>query len=72
MRNQRDLAPNRYTTIKTSGSNKFVSSFLQKGLTEGIVEKRNSTYNWVSYKWSLLFSIIVGILTYFVIDYWMF
>lgn len=72
MRNQRDLAPNRYKTIKTSGSNKFVSSFSQKEVSEGIVEKRNSKYNWIGYKWSIAFALAIGVLTYLIIDYLMF
>lgn len=39
MRNNVDLSPSRYKTPRTSGSNKFVSSFTSKETYGGIVEK---------------------------------
>lgn len=72
MRRKRDLSPNRYRTINPSGSNKFVSPFSQKVTSDGIVEKRDRSYNWTGYKVSLLFTIIIGFFSYLLIDYLMF
>ena len=72
MRNQVDLTPGRYSTSKTSGSNKFISTFSQSTQYEGIVEKRDSKYNWIGYKWAVGFTMVIGTITYLVIDYLMF
>jgi len=68
MRKQKDLVPNRYKTIETSGSSKFVSTFSKKDISDVIVEKRDRSYNWEGYKWALLFTVIVGIITYSVLE----
>jgi len=43
MRTQKEVTPTRYRQVKTSGYNKFVSSFsrLQSTKNDGIVEKRD-------------------------------
>ena len=68
MRRQKDLTPNRYKTIETSGSSKFVSTFSQKETSEGIVEKRDRTYNWINYKRALAFTLFIAIITYFLLE----
>lgn len=69
MRTRKELIPTRYNQVKTSGSNKFVSTFSQLIQNDGIVEKRDRTYNWINYKLYIKFTIVIGSLTYFVIDY---
>jgi len=69
MRKRKVLTPNRYNHVKTSGSNKFVSTFSKLYRKDGITVKRDRKYNWTSYKWALIFALVIGALTYFAIDY---
>ena len=62
MRNNIDLSPSRYKVSKTSGSNKFVSSFSSKEIYGGKVEKASSDY-WNGYIIALKFTVIIGVLT---------
>ncbi len=71
MRKHKDLVPSRYKSIETSGSNRFTSTFSQKEQSQGIVEKRDRSYNWVGYKWAVAFTLIIGFLTYLMLDYLM-
>ena len=71
MRNNIDLSPNRYKTPKTSGSNKFVSTFKNKE-TSGVVVEKTSSDNWTGYIKALKFTLIVGTLTYLLFEYFSF
>lgn len=59
--------PNRYNPIKTSGSNTFISRFKSKRANGSIVEKTTS-YNWINYKAALVFTAVIGLITYIFID----
>ncbi|MEM9545770.1 MAG: hypothetical protein AAGA77_07345 [Bacteroidota bacterium] len=68
MRKQKDITPNRYKALDTSGSNKFVSTFSQRKSREGIVEKRDRQYNWINYKYAVVFTLVIGALTYYLLE----
>lgn len=67
MRKQINLSPNRYNPPKTSGSNKFVSTFKSKESGGSVVEKSTS-YNWIGYKTAIVFTIVIGLITYLVFE----
>jgi len=68
MRKGKELTPTRYRQVKTSGSNKFVSTF-KSTPTDGIVEKKDRTYNWLNYKMYLFMTVLIGFITYLVLNY---
>ncbi|MDF1697027.1 MAG: hypothetical protein P1U56_14390 [Saprospiraceae bacterium] len=68
MRNKIIQIPNRVNLIKTGGSNTFISTFRRKEYDVGIVEKTRK-YNWLNYKLAVLFTLIIGTLTYFSLEF---
>lgn len=71
MRNKINLLPSRNSLINTRGSNKFVSTF-NSNSSDGVRVEKRSSDNWKGYILALIFTLLVGSLTFIVVDYFMF
>lgn len=68
MRNRIDLIPHRFKTTKTSGSNTFVSKFAFGAKPKGVVVERGKTDSWLNYKRAIQFAVLVGLMTYLLLE----
>lgn len=62
------ITKHRGVNVKPSGSNLFTSRFSDSD-GKGTAVVRRDPYNWINYKYAIVFTLCIGLLTILAVDY---